>query len=80
MCVCVFAFRYESLPLSRAPLESTEGLQPTVGFSASDTTWKGNHIKLYDLGGGPRIRDIWARYYAEVSLHVYKEAVAVTEG
>lgn len=37
---------------------------PTVGFSSVETERCGFRVTLCDLGGGPRIRAIWERYYA----------------
>lgn len=42
---------------------------PTNGFSMIDMGYdKEFTIKVYDLGGHERIRDIWTNYYAEVKL------------
>ena len=40
---------------------------PTVGFSTYSLSYKQYSVILYDLGGGPQIRDIWSQYYVDVS-------------
>lgn len=56
--VChVFFFVYQ---------ESTEGLTPTIGFVNSNLEIGNYVVTLYDLGGGPRVRNIWKNYYPEV--------------
>lgn len=47
--------------------EPIDTVVPTVGFSLISLQQKGCQVSIYDLGGGPQIRDIWARYYADVS-------------
>lgn len=48
-------------------LESVEGITPTVGFQPVELNLRdGRSIKIYDLGGGPRIRDIWHNYFSEI--------------
>ena len=47
--------------------ESVEGITPTVGFQPVELNLRGGRtIKIYDLGGGPRIRDIWHNYFSEL--------------
>lgn len=42
-------------------------VRPTIGFRpVSMSLDESTSIKLYDLGGGPRIRDIWSQYYHDV--------------
>ena len=36
---------------------------PTVGFSPSTHRYSKYALEVYDLGGGPRIRGIWRRYF-----------------
>lgn len=48
-------------------LDSTEGLTPTIGFANSNLEIGNYEVTLYDLGGGPRVRNIWKNYYPEVS-------------
>ena len=50
--------------LSGEPIDS---VVPTIGFSVITLRQKGCKVSLYDLGGGRQIRDIWHRYYADVS-------------
>jgi ADP-ribosylation factor family len=46
-----------------------EFITPTIGF-ASETIEHGRyHIKIFDLGGGANIRNIWPSYYAEVCFY-----------
>lgn len=47
-------------------LDSTEGLTPTIGFVNSNLEISNYGITLYDLGGGPTVRNIWKNYYPEV--------------
>ena len=48
-------------------LEDTEEEQiPTVGYSSRRIVKGRYNILLMDLGGGPDIRGIWPKYYAEV--------------
>ncbi|KAJ3674282.1 hypothetical protein LUZ60_004898 [Juncus effusus] len=48
-----------------------EDMIPTVGFNMKKVT-KGNvTIKLWDLGGQPRFRNMWERYCRAVSAIVY---------
>ena len=51
-------------------IEPWELVTPSVGFQASDIVYHGCRVKMFDLGGGPRIRGIWAKYYAEVCMYV----------
>ncbi|XP_021929896.1 uncharacterized protein LOC110834747 isoform X2 [Zootermopsis nevadensis] len=37
----------------------------TVGFSRVSLTHQGCSVVIYDLGGGPKIRGIWHRYFAD---------------
>ncbi|VDM80942.1 unnamed protein product [Strongylus vulgaris] len=47
--------------------EDPRNVLPTNGFSMVDMEFDDNFtIKVYDLGGHERIRDIWTNYYAEV--------------
>eukprot|EP00051_Salpingoeca_urceolata_P019588 m.287566 g.287566 ORF g.287566 m.287566 type:complete len:482 (-) comp19445_c0_seq4:45-1490(-) len=46
--------------------EDVDDVTETVGFSQHECRFKGNELTLYDVGGGPRIRDIWSHYYAEM--------------
>ena len=45
-----------------------DDIVPTYGFSRADLRVSGYDLSLYDLGGGDSIRDIWRKYYAEVTL------------
>ncbi|KAK6046292.1 hypothetical protein COOONC_16199 [Cooperia oncophora] len=48
--------------------ENPRGVLSTNGFSMIDMEYSDEFtIKVYDLGGHERIRDIWTNYYAEVS-------------
>lgn len=52
--------------------EDPRGVLPTNGFSMIDMGYdKEFTIKVYDLGGHERIRDIWTNYYAEVHGIIY---------
>lgn len=49
------------------PLETA----PTVGFSSLDVGLEHYEIKIFDLGGGHKIRDIWKQYFVEVYGIIY---------
>ncbi|VDO07707.1 unnamed protein product [Haemonchus placei] len=52
--------------------EDPRGVLPTNGFSMIDMDYSNEFkIKVYDLGGHERIRDIWTNYYAEVHGIIY---------
>jgi hypothetical protein len=51
--------------------EPLETVVSTVGFSRVSLTHKGCCVAIYDLGGGPKIRGIWHRYFADVSKSLY---------
>lgn len=46
--------------------ESTADAVPTIGFSSISLKHGKYNITIYDLGGGPKIRGIWKKYYALV--------------
>ncbi|XP_042902490.1 ADP-ribosylation factor-like protein 13B [Parasteatoda tepidariorum] len=46
--------------------ESTADAVPTIGFSSISIKEGKSHITIYDLGGGPKIRGIWKKYFALV--------------
>ena len=50
------------------PTDRLDDIVPTYGFSRADLRVSGYDLSLYDLGGGDSIRDIWRKYYAEVTL------------
>ncbi|XP_003728851.1 ADP-ribosylation factor-like protein 13B isoform X1 [Strongylocentrotus purpuratus] len=45
--------------------ESLDLVAPTVGFASGDFKLGKYDVTIFDLGGGKRIRGIWANYYAE---------------
>ncbi|XP_052123892.1 ADP-ribosylation factor-like protein 13B isoform X3 [Frankliniella occidentalis] len=51
--------------------ENTHPTVPTVGFSSYTLLHRRYSIVIYDLGGGPQIRDIWSEYYADVHGIIY---------
>ncbi|KAK6633446.1 hypothetical protein RUM44_004053 [Polyplax serrata] len=58
--------------------EPIDSVVPTVGFSVVTLRQKGCRVSLYDLGGGPQIRDIWHRYYADAHGVIFVvDAIAV---
>uniref|UniRef100_A0A158P5V4 ADP-ribosylation factor family protein n=1 Tax=Angiostrongylus cantonensis TaxID=6313 RepID=A0A158P5V4_ANGCA len=60
--------------LTRNPffLEDPRDVLSTNGFSMIDMEYDDDfHIKVYDLGGHERIRDIWTNYFAEVHGIIY---------
>lgn len=38
---------------------------PTGGYEPYEFQYNGRDLKVYDLGGGSRVRDIWKHYFAE---------------
>ncbi|XP_054714547.1 ADP-ribosylation factor-like protein 13B [Uloborus diversus] len=46
--------------------EPTADAVPTIGFSSISLKHGKYNITIYDLGGGPKIRGIWKKYYALV--------------
>ncbi|PNF28988.1 hypothetical protein B7P43_G15101, partial [Cryptotermes secundus] len=46
--------------------EPLDTVVPTVGFSSVSLTHRGYCVVIYDLGGGPQIREIWHRYFVDV--------------
>eukprot|EP00118_Oscarella_pearsei_P027318 m.1168 g.1168 ORF g.1168 m.1168 type:complete len:353 (+) comp5794_c0_seq2:27-1085(+) len=61
----------KSTTLAALQKESKDGITPTVGFAQGNLSMKGCKIKVFDVGGGARIRGIWKNYYAEVHGIVY---------
>ncbi|CAJ0944610.1 unnamed protein product, partial [Mesorhabditis belari] len=52
--------------------ESPQNVLSTNGFSLMEMTFDDEFkIKIYDLGGNERIRDIWQNYYAEIHGFIY---------
>jgi ADP-ribosylation factor-like protein 13B len=50
----------------------TAKVKPTMGFRpVTMTLGESLKIKLYDLGGGPKIRGIWGEYYHDVHGTIY---------
>lgn len=48
-------------------LEPIDSVLKTVGFSLVEMKYHGFKITIYDLGGSSSIRDIWNKYYMDVS-------------
>ncbi|GBN11418.1 ADP-ribosylation factor-like protein 13B [Araneus ventricosus] len=46
--------------------EPTADAVPTIGFSSISLKHGKYGVTIYDLGGGPKIRGIWKKYYALV--------------
>lgn len=46
--------------------EPLDDIAPTLGYTYVDLQLDNFDIKVFDLGGGKRIRGIWKSYYAEV--------------
>ncbi|XP_008201926.1 ADP-ribosylation factor-like protein 13B isoform X1 [Nasonia vitripennis] len=48
-------------------LLTQESVVPTIGFRTVSFDYKSKYsIRLYDVGGGPQIRALWPKYYADV--------------
>lgn len=43
-----------------------DDVAPTAGFNTETMKEQNVTVTLFDVGGGPRIRGIWPRYYSEV--------------
>nr|XP_053637778.1 ADP-ribosylation factor-like protein 13B [Cherax quadricarinatus] len=46
--------------------DPVEDVAPTVGFAPESLEYRGCEITIYDLGGGNKIRPVWAKYFSEV--------------
>ena len=46
-------------------------MAPTIGFSSVDFRFDKYNVKLFDLGGGKKIRGIWKNYFSEVYGVIY---------
>merc|ERR1711894_600351 len=44
---------------------------PTIGFCNESFTFENYDIKLFDVGGGKKIRDIWKNYYYDSHGIIY---------
>jgi len=51
--------------------ETFVNVTPTIGFSKLVTKHRGITINIYDLGGNPKIREIWHNYFPEAYGVVY---------
>lgn len=52
--------------------QNNPNCRPSLGFRPISLTYKeGITVKLYDLGGGEKIRGIWANYYHDVHGVIY---------
>nr|XP_018905920.1 PREDICTED: uncharacterized protein LOC109036282 isoform X2 [Bemisia tabaci] len=49
----------------------TNPVLPTVGFSSVSIKFKKYSVTLYDVGGGPQIRNIWSQYYGNVHGFIF---------
>ena len=45
--------------------------KPTMGFQPTNMMYKHHYIRLYDIGGGLPIRNIWNHYYHDVYGIIY---------
>jgi small GTP-binding protein len=45
--------------------------KPSVGFETKEVKYKGVLMSVYDPAGGPKVRDLWKHYYAEVDAVVW---------
>jgi ADP-ribosylation factor-like protein 13B len=52
---------------------------PTIGFNKEEFTFKNYDIRMFDLGGGRRIRDIWKEYLSEIYAVIYVVDTAAPE-
>eukprot|EP00049_Salpingoeca_infusionum_P004582 m.81275 g.81275 ORF g.81275 m.81275 type:complete len:665 (-) comp12628_c0_seq2:458-2452(-) len=51
--------------------EPLDEVRPTIGQNVHELTRRRINVKLYDLGGGAQIRDIWQHYYAEMHAVIF---------
>ena len=63
--------RNELIALNHRYLEPLDDVQTTHGFSSGYGKVGPTQFRVFDVGGGRRIRDIWHRYFAEVTAVVY---------
>ncbi|XP_042235770.1 ADP-ribosylation factor-like protein 13B isoform X2 [Homarus americanus] len=63
--------------------DPVEDVAPTVGFAPENLEYRGCEITIYDLGGGNKIRPVWAKYFSEVHGIIFvvdsSDAVRVRE-
>ncbi|XP_045596742.2 ADP-ribosylation factor-like protein 13B isoform X2 [Procambarus clarkii] len=63
--------------------DPVEDVAPTVGFAPENLEYRGCEITIYDLGGGNKIRPVWAKYFSEVHGVIFvvdsSDAVRVRE-
>ena len=48
-----------------------EHSRPTIGFRPTNMMMGDDKIRLYDVGGGPKIRSIWPEYFHDTHAIVY---------
>ena len=46
-------------------------MAPTVGYEPYEFLYNARDLKVYDLGGGSRVRDIWKHYLGESFGFIY---------
>ncbi|XP_075248532.1 uncharacterized protein LOC142341461 [Convolutriloba macropyga] len=51
--------------------EKKDDVTPSLGFANASLKFGRLNITLFDVGGGPTIRDIWSSYYADVHGFIY---------
>lgn len=59
--------------------EPLDSVAPTIGFSSADFKFEKYDVKLFDLGGGKRIRNIWEQYLFEIYGLIYVVDSSETE-
>jgi len=45
--------------------------QPSIGFETKDVTYKRVKMSIFDVAGGPKVRDLWKHYYGDVDAVVW---------
>ena len=70
LLVCGIDNAGKSTVICRLCSDSSDPI-PTVGFVPHTVKFSNKSFRLYDVGGGERIRGIWNSYYAEVYGVIY---------
>mmetsp|Transcript_37166 Transcript_37166/g.119229 ORF Transcript_37166/g.119229 Transcript_37166/m.119229 type:complete len:209 (+) Transcript_37166:106-732(+) len=52
-------------PSKKKAVFSLEKLQATMGMNLAKLDLCGCRVMFWDLGGGPKVRDLWERYYGD---------------
>lgn len=56
---------------SRIADKDIKDTTPTVGYEPHEFKYGSSNLRIYDLGGGSKIRDVWKHYLAESYGFIY---------